>query len=183
MFLVCINCALWESVTNQHAHRLLLGNTHLPAAASMWTHCISVAVWYILVTCVGSGVAHFHQLLARTMSDLCFSYFSCSVLKYLFFTQDVVASLSVSQYMWSVQKVSELFYYNFSGHACNWASLIAFIVLPSCIDALLSVPLPLLETVLVCLFRDRTWLHLRIFRNILNHLKSSSFQSGFQFGK
>jgi hypothetical protein len=48
--------------------------------------------------------------------------------------------------MWSVQKVSELFFYNFFRHACNWVSLIAFNVLPSCIDALLPTLLPLLES-------------------------------------
>jgi hypothetical protein len=48
---------------------------------------------------MGSGVAHFHQLLARTVSDMCFSRFSCNVQKYQFFRQDVVTFMSASQYI------------------------------------------------------------------------------------
>jgi hypothetical protein len=61
--------------------------------------CISVAVWCILVTCVGSGVAHFRQLLARMVSDVCFSHFRWYLQKCPFFTQDMVAFLSESQYI------------------------------------------------------------------------------------
>jgi hypothetical protein len=54
--------------------------------------------------------------------------------------------------MWSVLKGLDLFFYNIFGHVCNWVSLIAFNVFPSCIDAPLPTLLPLVETVLVCLF-------------------------------
>jgi hypothetical protein len=49
---------------------------------------------------------------------------------------------------WSVEKVSELFIYNFVGHACSWVSLIACYF-----DEPLPTPLPVLETVLLCRFR------------------------------
>jgi hypothetical protein len=55
----------------------------------------------------------------------------------------------------SVEKVSELFFIIFFGHACNWVSHIAFKVHPSCIDASLPTWLPLLETDLVRPFQDR----------------------------
>jgi hypothetical protein len=74
-------------------------------------------------------------------------YMSC--IKWYFF-QNVFYFIC----MWCVQKVSELFFHNFSGHACNLVSLISFKVLPSCIDTPLPTPLPLLETVLVRLFQD-----------------------------
>jgi hypothetical protein len=64
--------------------------------------------------------------------------------------------------------VCGLFIYNFFGHACNWVTLIAFKILPSYIDALLPMPLPLLETfpgmsfsgshIAVCKFSIISWI-------------------------
>jgi hypothetical protein len=76
---------------------------------------------------------------------------------------------------------SRTFFYNIFGHACHWVSLITFKVLPSCIDAPLPTPLPLLETVLVCLFGIARSSVCKF--SVISCLKSSSFLSGFQFGK
>jgi hypothetical protein len=50
------------------------------------------------------------------------------------------------------KKFQNYFFYNFFRQACNWVSLIAFKALPYCIDAPLPMPLPLVETILGCLF-------------------------------
>lgn len=68
-----------------------------------------------------------------------------------YFAQNVVTRFQKNIYVVCTKSLGTIFY-NCFGHAWNWVSLTAFKVLSSCIAAPLQTPLPLPETVLLCLF-------------------------------